>query len=353
MSSQEQSGGPVMAFGDHLEELRRRLLFALAPIIPVFVLLFLGWQLVMTFLVGPAFEVLASSGTNAGLQLLGPAEAVMAALKLSTIGAIVVGAPWILLQFWLFIAPGLYARERRFIHLVIPLSALLTITGTIFLHRIMLPLLFELMLGFGSSLTVDLPDHHAELRALFVASETVEVRTAPPLTLMEGQAWVEAPQMEAWVAQANAAGQVQAFRVPPQPAGQLQNGWSMQKTVDFTLLLLGGVSIAFQLPVLILVSGWLGLVDPTTLRRGRRLALGLSTVLAAVLTPPDVFSLLLLLVPLYLLYELSIILLVLLPSGRVAQGTLRIGPRGFRTPKPFRPEQGDGVSRSDPEDDAS
>ena len=44
--------------------------------------------------------------------------------------------------------------------------------------------------------------------------------------------------MEAWVAQANEAGQVQAFRVPPQPIGQLQNGWSMQKTVDFTLLLL-------------------------------------------------------------------------------------------------------------------
>jgi hypothetical protein len=210
-----------------------------------------------------------------------------------------------------------------------------------------------LMLGFGSSLTIDLPDHHAQLRALFVASETVEVRTAPPLTLVAGQAWVEAPQMEAWVAQANAAGQVQAFRVPPQPIGQLQNGWSMQKTVDFTLLLLGGVSIAFQLPVLILVSGWLGLVDPTTLRRGRRLALGLSTVLAAVLTPPDVFSLLLLLVPLYLLYELSIILLVLLPSSRVAQGALRIGPRGFRTPEPFRPDPGDGVSRSDAEDDAS
>ena len=105
MSAQEQSGGPVMAFGDHLE-LRRRLLFA-APIVPVFVLLFLGWQTVLSFLVGPAFEVLASSGTSAGLQLLG-AETVMAALKLSTIGAIVLGAPWILLQFWLFIAAGLY-----------------------------------------------------------------------------------------------------------------------------------------------------------------------------------------------------------------------------------------------------
>ena len=81
----------MMAFGDHLEELRRRLLFALAPIVPVFVLLFLGWQTVLSFLVGPAFEVLASSGTSAGLQLLGPAEAVMAALKLSTIGAIVLG----------------------------------------------------------------------------------------------------------------------------------------------------------------------------------------------------------------------------------------------------------------------
>ena len=86
MSAQEQSGGPVMAFGDHLEELRRRLLFALAPIVPVFVLLFLGWKIVLTFLVGPAFEVLASSGTSAGLQLLGPAEAVMAALKLSAYG---------------------------------------------------------------------------------------------------------------------------------------------------------------------------------------------------------------------------------------------------------------------------
>ena len=94
---------------------------------------------------------------------------------------------------------------------MIPLSALLTITGTVFLHRIMLPLLFELMLGFGSSLTVDLPDHHADLRALFVASETVEVRTAPPRTLVKEKAWVEAPQMEAWVAQANEAGQVQAF----------------------------------------------------------------------------------------------------------------------------------------------
>ena len=75
---------------------------------------------------------------------------------------------------------------------------------------------------------MDLPDHHADLRALFVASETVEVRTAPPRTLVEGQAWVELPQME--LAQANEAGQVQAFRVPPQPIGQLQNGWSMQKT---------------------------------------------------------------------------------------------------------------------------
>lgn len=342
-----------MGFGDHLEELRRRLLYALGPIIPVFLLLFLGWQTVLGFLVGPAFEVLAASGTSAGLQLLGPAEAIMAALKLSTIGAIVVGAPWILLQFWLFIAPGLYSRERRFIHLVIPLSALLTITGTVFLHRIMLPLLFELMLGFGSSLTVDLPDHHTDLRAIFLASETVEVRTAPPQVLIEGQAWVEAPQMEAWIAKTNDLGDIQPFRVPPMPMGKLQNGWSMQKTVDFTLLLLGGVSIAFQLPVLILVSGWLGLVDPSTLRRGRRLALGLSTVLAAVLTPPDVFSLLLLLVPLYLLYELSIVLLVLLPSSRVAKGNLRIGPKGFRTPEPFRPDQADGVSRSDAEDDPS
>ena len=44
----------MMAFGDHLEELRRRLLFALAPIVPVFVLLFLGWQTVLSFLGGPS-----------------------------------------------------------------------------------------------------------------------------------------------------------------------------------------------------------------------------------------------------------------------------------------------------------
>ena len=54
-----------MGFGDHLEELRRRLLYALGPIIPVFLLLFLGWQTVLGFLVGPAFEVLAASGTSA------------------------------------------------------------------------------------------------------------------------------------------------------------------------------------------------------------------------------------------------------------------------------------------------
>ncbi|HWB18700.1 MAG TPA: twin-arginine translocase subunit TatC, partial [Phycisphaerales bacterium] len=90
---------------------------------------------------------------------------------------------------------------------------------------------------------------------------------------------------------------------------------------SFVLMLLLGMAIAAQLPVVVMLLGWIGMVTPEFLRKNRRYALFLTAVAAAVITPTgDPFSLLLLWVPLYGLYELGLILLVLAPAHAVAEG---------------------------------
>ena len=73
---------------------------------------------------------------------------------------------------------------------------------------------------------------------------------------------------------------------------------------------------------MILLLGWMGLAERKVLERNRRYALVACALLGAVLTPADVVSMLLLFVPLYLLYELGIILLRIAPANRVAEGSV-------------------------------
>ncbi|MDP6891167.1 MAG: twin-arginine translocase subunit TatC, partial [Phycisphaerales bacterium] len=86
------------------------------------------------------------------------------------------------------------------------------------------------------------------------------------------------------------------------------------------LALLLGVSLAFQLPLVMLLGGWLGLLTAAMLRSKRRWALLVCGIVAAITTPADAFSMLLMLIPLYGLYEFGILLVAILPADRVARG---------------------------------
>ena len=81
------------------------------------------------------------------------------------------------------------------------------------------------------------------------------------------------------------------------------------------------IAVAFQLPMVMLLLGWLGVAKASWLRKNRRYALLILAVLSAFITPQDIISMLMMLVPLYLLYELGIQLIVWVPTSRVAGKT--------------------------------
>ena len=101
-----------MTLGDHLEELRRRVILSVIVPVPIAVAAFIWADPIREAICEPAMKALRSHDLPAQLQVLSPVETLTADLKLALVTAIVLGAPWILLQVWKFIEPGLYLHEQ-------------------------------------------------------------------------------------------------------------------------------------------------------------------------------------------------------------------------------------------------
>lgn len=314
----------TMSFGDHLEELRKRVLLALAAPIPLFIVAFFFSDTLIEWLVLPVFDVLAEQGLPLSMLALSPPEIIMTQLKLSIIAAVIVSAPWIIFQAWQFIAPGLYHHERRFVYFLIPGSAILTVAGLTLLYKLMLPIMLYVLVTFGTSIELDIepPPLDPRVEAVLQTVETLGVRVAPPEEPEIGDAWILAPDMTMWVhvdgAEAGAA--PETLRVVSFGSGHIEQKFRVLWAINFVLLLALGTAIAFQLPLVILLLGWLGIATPEWLRANRKYALIACAVLSAMLTPADATSMLIMLIPVYALYELGILLLVIAPPSAVAEG---------------------------------
>ena len=127
-----------MPLGDHLEELRRRLLFALLGLIPFLVISVAIGRWVLDFMTIPVRKALAEAGLPPVLQATSPVEVFGSYMKVVLLLTILGGSWWILIQLWRFISPGLYMSERRFVYILVPMSFLLTVTvsGLTFLNTV-------------------------------------------------------------------------------------------------------------------------------------------------------------------------------------------------------------------------
>jgi sec-independent protein translocase protein TatC len=391
-----------MSFGEHLEELRSRLVRALVVPLPLAIVLFLVADRLREILLTPLFASLRANGQTVQIQALSPAETITTDMKLAVIGALAISAPWLLYQLWKFVEPGLYAHERRFVHFLTPLSAVLTAAGIALFYWILLPLTLLFLVGFGTSKprtiifdptaeVTPTPDSAAPEPAALptVAFAVVHDDPASP---RPGEAWistrdqvlrvavpVERARASAVIglaedaaiaiasigedpADGEAAGgpvELSVLELPLSVLGGISQIYRLSEYIGFSLILLAGSVIAFQMPLVILLLGWIGIVEPRTLREKRRWAIFIMAIVSAVVTPPDVTSMLLLLIPLAILYEVGILLLVLVPANRVAEGAWMPGrARGFSGADddraPAQTEQTDQPSRpswTDPSED--
>ena len=321
-----------MSFGDHLEELRTRLILSLVIPLPLAIILFFFADTIRSILIKPALVALEANGLPAHLQALGPAEVLTTNLKLSIVGALILSAPWLLWQAWKFIEPGLYNHERRFVHFLIPGSAILTCAGLSLLYWIMLPLMLRVLISFGvpapnpiNNLDITTPTSEEVIDS--ESSGSIPITQTPPDDLKPGTIWIDPDSRSLMIVMplAGSEDQFEIGSVAVNREGTISQEFRLAEYISFVLILMLAIAIAFQMPLVIVLLGWMGMADRRFLERNRRYALFACAIMGAILTPADIVSMVLLFVPLYILYELGILLLRIAPAERVAQGSILKG----------------------------
>ncbi len=307
-----------MSFGDHLEELRRRVIFGLAAPIPIAFLMFIFGDALLEWLLLPLQNVQESHGFPRQLQVLSPPEFLILKIKVSIIAAVVISLPWLLWQLWLFIGPGLYPRERRYVYFLMPGSAILITAGICLMYFFMLPLMLEVLMTIGGSLPVSAMTLNSGGTVSGTGLGSLPLLEALPSAAAAGDAWILMPQGLLQVAVPESDGLLRILQLPMEGNSAIWQVFRLTSYVNFVLVLLLGIAVAFQMPLAILLLGWMNIVDVPMLKAKRRWALLICGVLAAVTTPADVISMFLMLIPLYLLYEFGILLLQVVPASRLA-----------------------------------
>jgi sec-independent protein translocase protein TatC len=142
----ESSGS--MGFLEHLDELRTRLIRSCLAVAVGMCAAWLFVDRIATFVEGPVIRSLPPGST---LVFTRPSEAFSFYLDLALIGGVIVAAPFITYQVWRFIAPGLYAREKRFVLPFLAFTTVGTVTGAMFSHYV----LFPATMGFFGTFSTD------------------------------------------------------------------------------------------------------------------------------------------------------------------------------------------------------
>ena len=249
----EDSSAPLI---EHLAELRTRLIHSVIAFIIGMVICFTIWNPPFNFLTHPLCAAMAERGQmDCGLILIKLQEGFFVAISISLLGGFVLSFPYISYQLWRFVAPGLYKQEKNAFLPFLISSPVMFFLGASFAFFVVTPLAFNFFLGFQQ-----------------------------PGTVVDGDGLGE--------------GGIAAIAFQG----------SAQEYLSLTIKFIVAFGLCFQLPVLLTLMGKAGLVSAEGLGNVRKYAVVGILVLAALVTPPDVITQVILFVVVYGLYEISIFL---------------------------------------------
>ena len=146
-------GDQPMSFWEHLAELRGRLVKAALGVVFGCILCFVYATELREFLAHPLHEAWQAAGLpgRPELQVLAMMDAFMTDMRVAVAGGLFVAAPVCFYQFWMFIAPGLYAREKRFVVPFVACSVLMFVAGAAFCYTLVLPWMIQWLLSYTQS----------------------------------------------------------------------------------------------------------------------------------------------------------------------------------------------------------
>src|ERR1700722_15657500 len=149
-----------MTIGEHLEELRYRLVLGLLGGVVAVVVCIPFAKQILTFICKPVVTGLQYYHLNPQLFTDDPTEAFMAWVTWGLIAAACVAGPWLIYQLWQFIATGLYPKERKAVTRYVPLAIALLMAGLAFVYWIVLPLTMRFFVSFTNSVPLDVAGSH-------------------------------------------------------------------------------------------------------------------------------------------------------------------------------------------------
>lgn len=264
----EDSAAPLI---EHLAELRTRLIRAVLAFIIGMVLCFSVGGYILDFLLVPIENTMRSLGNaNPVMQYTAPQEYFFTLVRISMVGGLMLSFPVIGFQLWRFVAPGLYRNEQSAFLPFLIASPALFLLGAAFAHYFVVPMAMAFFLGFA-----DLPS----MVAAFVNGEAEPSKSGIDIVF---------------------------------------NG-KVNETLDITLKMIVAFGLCFQLPVLLTLMGKAGLASAKGLRKTRKYAVVAILIVAALVTPPDVTTQLILFIVVYGLYEISIFLVAYVEKKRIAR----------------------------------
>jgi sec-independent protein translocase protein TatC len=147
---QKRDSMPTMGFLDHLEELRRRLVYSIAAIAVGF---FACWgfrEKIYAVMQKPIMDALKSHGMPDKLVYLNPVDPFNLYIKIAALAGLFLTSPFVLYQVWMFISPGLYRNEKRYVMPFMASTIALFSVGGYFGYRIVYPRALDFLIGFGS-----------------------------------------------------------------------------------------------------------------------------------------------------------------------------------------------------------
>ncbi|MGC4033989.1 MAG: twin-arginine translocase subunit TatC [Tepidisphaeraceae bacterium] len=295
-----------MTLGDHLEELRRRLIYALLGFaVAAVVCLFFGRD-VLSYFCKPLWDTLVMYDVNPTLVIKDVSDGFSVYIQISMICACVIASPWMVWQLWLFVAAGLYPNERKTVTRYVPLSITLLIAGDLFVYFLILPWTLQWLMSF--SLNIPLPQ---DTNYLPPNTQAVEVFHVPklagtPATLPETHDWAgmwyDTYEKRLKIVIENKVRTLQ-FGSENLVTPQIQ----LPEYVDLVLNMLMVFGLSFQLPLVVLALIKIGVIEVDQVKGLRRIVYFIMAIVAAVITPGDAITATVgLMLPLCLLFELGV-----------------------------------------------
>jgi sec-independent protein translocase protein TatC len=138
-----------MGFLDHLEELRRRLVYSIAAVAVGFFACWWKVERIYDVMQRPIMDVLKANGLSQQLVYLNPTEPFNLYLKVGMLAGLFVASPFVLYQIWCFISPGLYRNEKRYVMPFMASTVALFVAGGYFGYKIVLPQALVFLIGYG------------------------------------------------------------------------------------------------------------------------------------------------------------------------------------------------------------